>query len=139
MNWVTYSIFSAVGFGGISLLLTHFTRQNISTLIINLWFWGLTAIGFLGWHLVDRAHSVKISSQQFGLFILLAAIAVATNYFSVKALETGPNTGIVRSVQMAQIAVAAIGGIYLFNQGIDLKGFIGIALIIIGIYLLINK
>lgn len=139
MTWYLYSLAAAVGFGSITLLLTYLSRSNISALAVNTWFWLLTGLIFLLVSLATSAKHLKIQSSAIKWFILLAFIAAATNYFSVKAFQEGPNTGIVRSVMMAQIVVATIGGIYLFHEGVSIKAGLGIILVVIGLLLLLNK
>lgn len=139
MAWVVYSFIAAIGFGIISLLLTYLSRQNMSSLVVNTWFWVTTALIFLITSLATSAKQLKIHATTLKWFILLALIAVATNYFSVKALRSGPNTGMVRSIQLAQIIIATLGGVYLFHDSITARAGIGIALVVVGLILVVNK
>lgn len=139
MAWYLYSIFSAIGFGAIVLLITYLSRQQMTNLAVNTWFWASTALFFICISLVTSAKQLKVPVQNIKWFLLLAVIATATNILSVKALQTGPNSGIVRSVQMSQIIIATLGGMYFFHEGITLKAGIGIAFIIVGVILLVNK
>lgn len=137
--WVFYSLIAAVGFGAIALLLGYLSKTGVSPLIINTWVWASTAILFLSASLVTASDQLKVKAEYIKWFILLAAIAFVTNLFSVKALQAGPNVGLVRSVQFAQILVAAVGGYLLLHQHISLRAGIGMALVVIGIVLIVNK
>lgn len=139
MAWVFYSFIAAVGFGVIALLLTYLSRSHMSSLIVNTWFWTITAAIFILTSLLTAPKQIKIQGTFIKWFVLLAVVAVITNFFSVKALQVGPNTGIVRSIQMIQIIVATLGGIYLFHEGITIKTGFGIGLVVSGVLLLINK
>src|SRR3990167_6502831 len=136
MAWVFYSLIAAVGFGIISLILTHLSRAKISPLIVNTWFWSATPLIFLTISLITSPKQMKVQANALKWFALLSFVAVITNLFSVKALQVGPNTGLVRSIQMAQIVVATLGGIYLFHEGVSPKAVIGIVLVIVGIILI---
>lgn len=137
--WVLYSVLAAVGFGCISLILTYLSKSNINSLIVNTWFWLSTALIFLVTSLAVSSKQLKIQGEYIKWFVLLAFIAAATNYFSIKAFQVGPNTGLVRSVQFLQIAVALLGAYFLFNQPISVLSAIGVIFIIVGILLITLK
>jgi uncharacterized membrane protein len=137
--WALYSLIAALGFGVIALILAHLSRSNLSPLIVNTWFWASTAVLFLATSLAVAGEQLKLKSEHLKWFILLAIVAFVTNWFSVKALQVGPNVGLVRSVQFAQIVVAALGGYLLLHQHISLRAGVGMVLVVIGILLVANK
>lgn len=137
--WVIYAIIAAVGFGAISLLITYISRGGVESIILNAWYFLIASIMFLLIALATSAHKLKLHSSSIKWIVLLSVVAVVTNYFSVKALQSGPNTGIVRALLMIQILVAALGGIYLFHQGITGRAGIGIALVVGGLLLIVFK
>jgi drug/metabolite transporter (DMT)-like permease len=139
MAWVIYSLIAAVGFGSITLILTYLSRANMSSIVVNAWFWATTALIFIVAGIITSTKDLKIHTSYVKWFILLAIVAFITNYFSVKAFQTGPNTGVVRSIQIAQIAVAAIGGYYIFHQGVSPRAGLGMAFLVVGLLLIIIK
>ncbi len=139
MDWVYYSLIAAVGFGIIPLLLTYLSHNKISPLIIGAWFWSLTALLFIVSSLLTARKELKIPNSSIKWFVLLAIVAVITNYFSVKALQVGPNTGLVRSIQASAVIVATAGAYYFFHETVSVRAGIGVGLIILGIILIVNK
>ena len=139
MSWYVYSLLSALGFGSIVLLLSYLSKQHLSVLTVNTWFWLTTGVIFLLISLLSSSKKLRIPASSVKWFLLLATIAVVTNILSVKALQIGPNSGIVRSVQMTQVIVAAIGGVLLLHESVSLQSGVGMIMVIAGVILLINK
>ncbi len=136
--WIVYSLVAAFFFGCLTLVITYLAKSGMGSLSINTVFWLSTGLLFLVASLVSRT-KIKLPADKIKWFVLLAVLAFIANFFSVKAFQTGPNSGIVRSVQMAQIAVAAVGAYFFFNTAFGYKQGIGMTLIVAGIILIANK
>ncbi|MDB5185534.1 MAG: hypothetical protein JWL85_57 [Candidatus Saccharibacteria bacterium] len=139
MGWVAYSSVAICGFACISLLLTYISRYHASPLILNAWFWTITAIMFMSIALATNAKQLKVSVSSIKWFVLLAVIAVITNYCSVTAMQKGPNTGVVQTFQMSQVVIVAIGAYFLFHQSIHWIAALGMVLVVIGLILIVNS
>ncbi len=139
MNWVLYSLIAACGFGTMTLVITHLAKSDLGTLTINMVYWLVTGLLFLLINLLTNGRKLKIPTSSLKWFALLSVLAFIANYCSVRAFQAGPNTGVVRSVQMAQIAIAAIGAYLLFHQALSVRNVAGMVLVVAGILLVVNK
>ena len=135
LNWLIASFIATVGFAGMSIIITKFTGMGLAPEVINFFLFSGTGLGFLAFILVRRT-TLSIPVNAIPWFILLAAIAVAANYYSVVGFGLAPNPGYVRGVAGFEVAIVAVAAVFLFGSELTLTKSIGIGFSLVGLLFL---
>ncbi|MEZ4755143.1 MAG: EamA family transporter [Bdellovibrionota bacterium] len=133
--WIIHSLLALIGFTGIYILIKSLTRFEISSIILNFWFFTLTAIGFLVLAF-NKKEILSVPKASLPFFLLLTLSAVFGNYYSVKAYQIAPNPGYVAAIISSAVIFLTIFSIFAFGSELTwLKGF-GILLTTTGVAIL---
>ena len=134
MNWMNYSFIVLVVFTIYLLLVKKLSLMGYSTVIINLYVFGVTFVGFL-FLAIYRKESLVVPSGILLILLLMGVLAVIGNYFNVKGLHAAPNPGYHLAIAFSRVAIIAIAAIFLFKSEFDILKFIGVIVTVTGIIL----
>ena len=135
MNWVVASFLSMFSFAIMILILRKVTELKLMPEVVNFYFFLFTAIGFLCFVLLRRA-PLTLSAGALPFFILVAAVAVAANFYSITAIAAAPNPGYVRGIEALSAAVITLAALYLFGAEINSLKLVGIGFSVVGVILI---
>jgi uncharacterized membrane protein len=91
-------------------------------------------MAFLVFILIKKT-KLEIPSSSIPLFLFVAVIAVAYNYFSVSAIASAPNPGYVEAINSFRVIVILVASSFFFDASITPKKLVGIILATTGLIL----
>lgn len=133
--WIVHALLALGGFTGIYLCLKWLTIYNLSSTLINTYFFILTGIGFVFLNLFQKGSFVP-PAKTWPIFLVLTCIAVFGNYFSVKAFETAPNPAYVTAIVSTSVVLLALISVIAFGSQLTLIKAFGILLAVSGVIIL---
>jgi len=134
-SWFIFALIGMISFACMALSLKKLT-YDLPTSVILLYLFAFTTPAYLIYN-VTIGTPLKISCTAL-IFLLLASVfAFIGNLCDVEALRLAPNAGYVSAIKSGQIIVITVMAFLLFkDQRITLSGFIGVSLILGGVFLL---
>lgn len=135
MTWVTYAVIATLSFTVMFLLYKKLLSLGLSQIMLNLTIFGLVFLGFVIIAITIKT-PVKISNLMLILIIITSVLSLIANYFQVKTFDTAPNIGYALAIISGQIALITILSSLIFKSDFNLIKFIGILVVIFGIYMI---
>ncbi|MEC4677160.1 MAG: EamA family transporter [Nitrospirota bacterium] len=135
MTWVPLSLLAGLSLAVHSLAMAKLTKNGFDLGRINLNVFFLVFI-FVGLQQVLSGNGYKLPNSQL-IYVFIAAVgAFAIIHFSLMAIAIAPNPGYVSGLTSLSVVVVAIASIFLFDAHFSISKFLGIALCLLGIYLI---
>lgn len=135
MTWVPLSLLAGLSLAVHSLAMAKLSKGGFDLGKINLNVFFLVFI-FVGLQQIIAGNGYKLPSTQL-IYILIAAVgAFAIIHFSLLAIASAPNPGYVGALTSLSAVVVAIASIFLFDAHFSVSKFVGIALSLLGVYLI---
>lgn len=119
-KWVLYGIGAAICFGCMMLTYKKMLLMDIHPLILNLFVFGITFIGFAAWVTISKT-PVKLSKNIFFFLILASVFAVLGNFCDVNAIKSAPNPGYSTTLKATQIVIVTLIAPLLYDSHIIFK------------------
>ena len=137
-SWFVFALTGMLSFACMALSLKKLT-YDLPTSVILLYLFAFTTPAYLMYN-VATGTPLKIDSSALILLLLASVFAFIGNLCDVEALRLAPNAGYASAVKSGQIIVITVAALLLFKeQIITLSGFIGVSLIVLGVFLLSNQ
>lgn len=142
MPWYIYSIATALCFTGMILCTRHLGNKGFSAKQILTFLLGFAFFGFLFFN--TGAVSLASRSENLPVFLVViiisAVFSVIGNLASFTATIKAPNPGFAGAIQSSNVLLVTLLSVLFFNSSLSLLKFLGAAIVIIGvIVLLVDK
>lgn len=118
-----------------TIIFKKLTNFHLKPEIINFFFFLFTTLAFLALILLKKT-PLEIPTKSIPLFVIIAIIAIAYNYFSISAIASAPNPGYVEAITSLRVVVILAASILFFGSEITPMKLIGIAFCILGIFII---
>ena len=132
--WIIYSFLSMICIATLTLIQTKLTKIETSSILINLYLFAFTLIGFFV--LALREGKFAVSKVAVIWLIASAVVAVGANYFMVEAIRLSPNPGYPWAIASFNLVIVTIASIFLFSSDFTVNKFIGILIVLLGVVVL---
>lgn len=134
MNWTAYSIMTLFSLGFMILCFKQLTLMKIDSVIINMYVFGLTFIGFLVFALLRKA-DFSMPKAAIVIIVLASVLALVGNYYNIKGLADAPNPAYHLSIAFTRLLLVAIAAVFLFKSDFNWLNFAGVLVTMIGVVL----
>lgn len=135
-KWVLYGLGTAVNMAAMILVFKKMLLMGIAPLVLIFFIFGITFIGFLLWVYISKI-PIKISKSMILFLILASLFAILGNFFEVNSLKDAPNPGYTSTLKTFYIVIITLAAPFLFKSKINLSKFIGVLLVLGGLFLII--
>lgn len=109
--------------------------SGIDPLILNLFVFGFTFIGFIAWSTVANVE-ININLSIVALLVLASIFALFGNFFDAQAIKSAPNPGFAATLKAGQIVVITLLAPVLFGSSLSLLSFLGVVFVFVGIIII---
>lgn len=135
LTWVLFGLGAAICFAGMVLLNKKILSLGMSPLLLNLFLFGFTFIGFSIWTIASKT-KMEFNSTMIILLILAALFALLGNFLDATATKEAPNPGYAAALKSVQVLIIALLAPLLLGSPLTLPKFIGMALVVGGVVLI---
>ena len=135
MNWIFYSLIAAIAFAGLVLTYKKLLLLGINQLVLNVSIFFLVFLGFAS-VIVYKRIPLQLSTAMILLLLLAAVFSFLGNYFQVKSYNESPNPGYASTLVATQLILITIFSIFLYHSEFNWLKVLGIAIVILGSYLI---
>lgn len=136
MQWYMWAFIGMIGVAAITLLLTKVAYIEKSTLLINFYVFGIEAVIFL-LLMMGTKEKFLTSKLSIILMIIVAVVAVVTNFAMIESYRLAPNPGYARAIITISTAVIAIIAIFSLGAKFTVVKLAGVGMIVVGIIALL--
>ncbi len=140
MAWYGYSLIALFANSLYTITQKWALNHNINkTKLLTYIFIGLFFC-YLGYNLIIDFSGLQLQLQSTNFYLwgtLVAFLSLAGNIAHIKALSESPNPGYVQSIVITNSLVVLVFSAIIFNAPITAIKFVGIAMVLFGLYLLI--
>jgi uncharacterized membrane protein len=136
--WILYALWSGLAFSIMALCYKKAFLLGTSSLIVNLFSFG---IGFLIILTIAMTKwTLSIPSSKILVYISIGAVLLLLgNYLYVSSISLAPNPGFATALKTTDILFATFLGWMLFRGELSTVNFIGVLLVISGVFLIARK
>ncbi len=131
MQWYIWAFIGMICLTAVTLLLKKVTQLEPSTVLINLYIFGFTFLGFIIWT-ASKKEKLLLSKSVLILLIIISAIAILLNFALVESYRLAPNPGYARAIVTISTALVAIFALFTLGAKISIAKIAGVVLIVIG-------
>jgi len=135
MLWIIYAFVAMLCLTVMVLIETKVTRIESSSILINMYIFGLAFIGFL--FLALRGGRLTMPSTAIYLLVIVAVIAVAMNFFAIESLRLAPNPGYPKTIKALSAVLVTLFAVVFLGSKLTMIKFISVLVTILGIVMLI--
>ena len=130
-TWVLYGIGSEICFAGMTLVYKKLLSSNINPLVLNLFVFGLTFVGFIVWNTVTKT-KIELNTSLFLFLVLASVFALLGNFLDVQAVKDAPNPGYANTLKATQLVLITLIAPLLFNSSLTWPKLGGVILVLVG-------
>ncbi len=130
MTWIIYALLGMILFSIMILLFKKLTLLNVNPATLMLFVSLVLLLSYAG-HVFFTKADLKVSPFIFLLLLLAGIVSYVGNFLYIKSIALAPNPGYVATIVGLQLAVIAIGSVFLFGSELTATKGIGIALAIV--------
>lgn len=135
MNWKIYSLISALS-SAITVGTSKYLSNRIPiTNLLFIWFFFESFIFFM---LSDKTAYNNIKKNDWWFIVGTVICFMISNICDQTAIKLSPNPAYHQAIRVSNIILIAIASMIIFKSEFELKSFIGILLVILGV-LIISK
>ncbi|MFH1326520.1 MAG: EamA family transporter [archaeon] len=134
-SWILYGLGAAISFSAMALVIKKLLVLKISPLIVNTLLFGLVTLGY-GFWIASTDTKIEINLIIILFLILAGFFSILSSYFDVVSMKFAPNPGYSSALKASSLVLITIFSVFLFSSDFSLLKFIGIIIVVGGIFLI---